>query len=197
MSEELLKKEQEEETVQEDHEESGHDVSSLVTPVKSGDEVKPDYDKDPTSGGAYSHRYGQEPFMGRTQPNYDEHTHTPAKPEVKNKAEQIAQANLTKYFASFTNESNLKPTDWIYMTVSIREKGNTQHSSQFCLQDKLAELLNGAYSAIRFKNDARAKSVIALIYNATEMGSAKNITWMQKYNAIEAILKEHPNVNPR
>ena len=111
-------------------------------------------------------------------------------------ADQISQAYLDKHFKDYKNESNLTLETSLTVYTYEKSKGANE-TSQRTLGDVLEKALREKYNKVGFKNDERAKSVIALLLSSTEIGGLKEITPSAKNRVVQAILGVHTNLIPK
>lgn len=154
--------------------------TSVVVPAKSGEQPHV------PSDGDFSH-FNKPVILSKV----------PLSDKTKRTAEEISKAVIEKYFKSWKNESNLDMQTVLVMTIYFSNSYNASASVQAVLGDKLSELVIGTLTAIKFKNDNRAKSVISLLADTeTKIPGVSNLSYRDRYKAITGILRQHPAINP-
>lgn len=132
----------------------------------------------------------------RSQPDGAYNTVKPVSDRTARTADEIAKGYIKKYFKDWTNESNLTLDTPLRIYTYEKDKG-ANITTQRVLGDVLERALREKYNKIGFKNDERAKSVIALLIASTEVKGIKEITYSAKNRVIQAILSVHTNLIPK
>ncbi len=132
----------------------------------------------------------------RSQPDGAYNTIKPVSDRTARTADEIAKGYIEKYFKDWTNESNLTLDTPLRIYTYEKDKG-ANITTQRVLGDVLERALREKYNKIGFKNDERAKSVIALLIASTEVKGIKEITYSAKNRVIQAILSVHTNLIPK
>lgn len=137
-----------------------------------------------------------ENYEVRSQPDGAYNTNKPLSDRTARTADEISQAYLDKYFKDYVNESNLTLETSLKIYTYEKDKG-ANITTQRVLGDVLERALREKYNKIGFKNDERAKSVIALLLASTEIKGIKEITPSAKNRVVQAILGVHTDLIPK
>ena len=137
-----------------------------------------------------------ENYEVRSQPDGAYNTSKPLSDRTARTADEIAKAYMEKYFKDWKNESNLTLDTSLRVYTYEKDKG-ANITTQRLLGDILERALREKYNKIGFKNDERAKSVIALLYSLTEVKGIKNISYSAKNKVIQAIFEVHKDLMPK
>ena len=192
-------------------EDSSSSTTPTVKPAESADSkkedsssVKPAETVKSTSGTMEvlrtKHRHvdgkKDENYDVRSQPDGAYNTNKPLTDRTARTADEVAKAYLDKHFKDWKNESNLTLDTSLKAYTYEKDKG-ANITTQRVLGDILERALRDKYRKLGFKNDERAKSVIALLLSLNEVKGIKEITPSMKNRVVQVILGVHTNLIPK
>ena len=175
------------------------DSSSSTTPtVKPAESVKSTSGTMEVLRTKHRHVDGKkdENYDVRSQPDGAYNTNKPLTDRTARTADEVAKAYLDKHFKDWKNESNLTLDTSLKAYTYEKDKG-ANITTQRVLGDILERALRDKYRKLGFKNDERAKSVIALLLSLNEVKGIKEITPSMKNRVVQVILGVHTNLIPK